>query len=204
MGISPGLARTTVGAKVNGTIVDVFRPFTSDSKLELFKFNSDDGKHMFWHSSAHILGQAIELLFPEARLCIGPPIEEGGFYYDVYLPGKDNTITPDHIKQLQTLVNKIIKAKQPFERIILKDEALDMFKENKFKLEIINKKVPDNDVCTAYRCGPLIDLCKGPHIRLTSDVKTLKVLKSSSAYWLGNNQMKHYKEYMVLVFQIKN
>lgn len=183
-GISSGLARRMVAAKVNGEVRDLLRPFEEDSRLELLDFKHPDGQHTFWHSSAHVLGQAIELQYPNAKLCIGPPIETGGFYYDVFLD--DKVVTEGDYKKLEKFITGISKEKQPFTRIVLtKEEALDMFHDNPFKVEIINNKVPDGETCTAYRCGPLIDLCRGPHVPNTSCIKAMKVTSNSSAYWLG-------------------
>eukprot|EP00297_Palpitomonas_bilix_P004453 CAMPEP_0113874636 /NCGR_PEP_ID=MMETSP0780_2-20120614/4449_1 /TAXON_ID=652834 /ORGANISM="Palpitomonas bilix" /LENGTH=687 /DNA_ID=CAMNT_0000860441 /DNA_START=24 /DNA_END=2087 /DNA_ORIENTATION=- /assembly_acc=CAM_ASM_000599 len=189
-GISKGLADSSVVAKLNGeTLWDMFRPLEDDASLELCKFDSDEGRHVYWHSSAHILGQALELKFG-AHLCVGPAISEG-FYYDVYMEDETKKVSEDDFKDIEKLVNDIVKQKQPFKRIELtKEEALELFKYNPFKVEIINKKVPDGAICTAYQCGPLVDLCRGPHLPTTGNVKTFAVTKNSAAYWLGdaNNQ----------------
>lgn len=183
-GISNSLAERIIVAKVNGEIRDLQRPLLVDSKLELLDFESPEGQYTFWHSSAHVLGQALEKEFAESKLCIGPPVEEGGFYYDVYLG--DRKVTPDDYKALERTIAWVQKQKQPFVRLELtKDEAKEMFKDNQFKLEILNTKVPDGAMCTAYRCGPLIDLCKGPHVPNTGLVKAMAVTKHSSAYWLA-------------------
>jgi len=185
-GISAGLASSVVIAKVNGTLWDGERPLEGDCSLELLKFDSPEGQHVFWHSSAHLLGQALELLLG-AKLCIGPPLDDqGGFYYDCALDD-GRAIVPDDCTAIKAMVQKIVKEKQPFVRVELtKQEALDMFAENKYKQEIINKKVPDGERCTAYRCGPLVDLCRGPHVPTTGKIKAFEVVKNSSAYWLGN------------------
>lgn len=184
IGISKGLAQRMVAAKVNGEVRDLCRPFEEDSRLELLDFAHPDGEHVFWHSSAHVLGQAIECQFPDAKLCIGPPVETGGFYYDVFLD--DKVVSQDDYKKLDKHIKGIQKQKQPFQRMVLKkEEALAMFDDNPFKKEIIQKKVPDGETCTAYRCGPLIDLCKGPHVPNTSCIKAMNVTSNSSAYWLG-------------------
>jgi len=185
-GISEGLKLKVVAAKINGKVMDSFRPLEEDCSLKLLTFDSPEGEFVFWHSSAHVLGQSLELTYDDARLCIGPPIEDGGFYYDVNLPEK-KAITPDDFKKLESRISKIVKKKQPFVRLELeKDEALRMFANNKFKQEIIQNKVPDGERCTAYRCGPLIDLCRGPHIPNTGKIKAMSVTKNSSSYWLGN------------------
>lgn len=182
--ISQNLAQNAVVAKVNTTMWDLFRPLEEDCTLQLYTFDSKEGSYTFWHSSAHVLGQALELQFKDARLCIGPPVEDGGFYYDVHLT--DKKIAQSDYKDIENVVEKVIKEKQPFQRLVLKkEEALEMFKENPFKQEIIKSKVPDGGVCTAYRCGPLVDLCKGPHLPDTGRIRAMAVTKNSSSYWLG-------------------
>ena len=182
----PDLAKTVIVANVDGVNWDLLRPLEKDCLLQYFDFESKMGKYVFWHSSAHILGQAIELVFPNCRLTIGPPIEDGGFYYDVLLPdGK--VFTTEDIPKVQDTVNKIIKEKQNFSRLVLtKDQALSMFSGNKFKEQIIGR-IPAEELTTAYKNGPLIDLCRGPHILNTGKVMAMKVTRSSSAYWMGYN-----------------
>lgn len=183
-GISKQMAGRMVLAKVNGAMHDLHKPLTEDCTLELLDFETPEGKHAFWHSSAHVLGQAMELTYEGARLCIGPPLEEGGFYYDMYLD--ETKVKPEDFKGLEKIISKVQSEKQPFVRLALKkEEALEMFKDNPFKIEIINSKVPDGAMCSAYRCGPLIDLCRGPHIPHTGLIKAFSVTKNSSAYWLG-------------------
>lgn len=181
-GISQGLADNTVIAKVNNELWDLDRPLESDCKLELLKFDHPEGQQVFWHSSAHILGEAMERVYGGC-LCYGPPIENG-FYYDMYLG--DKGISNLDFPYLETLYKSIVKEKQPFERLeMTKEELLEMFKYNEFKLRIINEKI-HTPTTTVYRCGPLIDLCRGPHIRHTGKVKAIKVTKNSSTYWEGN------------------
>lgn len=137
---------------------------------------------VFWHSSAHILGESMEREFG-VHLCHGPPTDSG-FFYDAYT-GKD-IFNQDHYKTLEEAAKKIVGEKQTFQRIILtKEEALKLFAYNPFKVQLIETKIPDGGKVTAYRNGDLIDLCTGPHVPMTSRVKAFKVMKNSSAYWLG-------------------
>ncbi|CAL1530765.1 unnamed protein product [Lymnaea stagnalis] len=179
--ISQGLADNTVIAKVNGELWDLDRPLEKDSSLQLLKFEDPDGQYVFWHSSAHILGEAMERHYG-GHLCYGPPIEEG-FYYDMWSP---EPVSSNDFPNLETLTKNITKEKQPFERLEMsKEDLLKMFEYNEFKQRIINEKV-DTPTTTVYRCGPLIDLCRGPHVRHTGKVKALAVTKNSSTYWEGN------------------
>ncbi|XP_068984284.1 threonine--tRNA ligase 1, cytoplasmic isoform X1 [Bombus flavifrons] len=180
--ISQGLADSTVIAKVNNELWDLDRPLESDCKLELLKFDHPDGQQVFWHSSAHILGEAMERVYGGC-LCYGPPIENG-FYYDMYVG--ETGISNLDFPFLETLYKKIAKDKQPFERLeMTKEDLLEMFKYNEFKVRIINEKI-HTPTTTVYRCGPLIDLCRGPHVRHTGKVKAIKITKGSSTYWEGN------------------
>ncbi|KAH9773419.1 threonine--tRNA ligase 1 [Citrus sinensis] len=183
-GISKSLAANALISMVNGVLWDMTRPLEADCDLKLFTFDSDEGRDTFWHSSAHILGQAIEQQYG-CKLCIGPCTTRGeGFYYDAFYG--DLGLNPDHFKSIDSEADKAAKERQPFERIeVTRDQALEMFSDNNFKVEIIND-LPADKTITVYRCGPLVDLCRGPHIPNTSFVKGFGCLKASSAYWRGN------------------
>ncbi|XP_017267712.1 threonine--tRNA ligase 1, cytoplasmic [Kryptolebias marmoratus] len=184
-GISQGLADNTVIAKVNGSVWDLDRPLEDDCSLQLLKFDDEEAQAVYWHSSAHILGEAMEKVYGGC-LCYGPPIENG-FYYDMFL--EHEGVSSNDFPCLETLCKKIIKEKQPFERLEIKKETLlEMFKYNKFKCRILNEKVT-TPTTTVYRCGPLIDLCRGPHVRHTGKIKALKIHKNSSTYWEGKADM---------------
>ncbi|KAG6654472.1 hypothetical protein CIPAW_05G147900 [Carya illinoinensis] len=182
--ISKSLAANALISQVNGVLWDMTRPLEDDCELKLFTFDSDEGRDTFWHSSAHILGESVEQEYG-CKLCIGPCTTRGeGFYYDAFYG--DLGLNDDHFKQIESAAMKAVADKQPFERIeVSKDEALQIFSENHFKIEIIND-LPADKTITVYRCGPLVDLCRGPHIPNTSFVKAIACLKASSAYWRGN------------------
>uniref|UniRef100_A0A3B4ULW9 threonine--tRNA ligase n=1 Tax=Seriola dumerili TaxID=41447 RepID=A0A3B4ULW9_SERDU len=185
-GISQGLADNTVIAKVNNGVWDLDRPLEDDCSLQLLKFDDEEAQAVYWHSSAHILGEAMEKVYGGC-LCYGPPIENG-FYYDMFLENNEGVSSND-FPCLENLCKKIIKEKQPFERLEIKKETLlEMFKYNKFKCRILNEKVT-TPTTTVYRCGPLIDLCRGPHVRHTGKIKALKIHKNSSTYWEGKADM---------------
>ncbi|XP_041855734.1 threonine--tRNA ligase 1, cytoplasmic [Melanotaenia boesemani] len=184
-GISQGLADNTVIAKVNNGVWDLDRPLEEDCSLQLLKFDDEEAQAVYWHSSAHILGEAMERVYGGC-LCYGPPIENG-FYYDMFL--ENEGVSSNDFPCLENLCKKIIKEKQPFERLeIRKETLLEMFKYNKFKCRILNEKVT-TPTTTVYRCGPLIDLCRGPHVRHTGKIKALKIHKNSSTYWEGKADM---------------
>uniref|UniRef100_A0A8B9VVI0 threonine--tRNA ligase n=1 Tax=Anas zonorhyncha TaxID=75864 RepID=A0A8B9VVI0_9AVES len=185
VGISQGLASNAVIAKVNGELWDLDRPLEGDCTLELLMFDNEEAQAVYWHSSAHILGEAMEGYYGGC-LCYGPPIENG-FYYDMYI--EDRGVSSTEFPALENHCKNIIKEKQAFERLEVKKEILlDMFKYNKFKCRILNEKV-NTPTTTVYRCGPLIDLCRGPHVRHTGKIKALKIFKNSSTYWEGKADM---------------
>mmetsp|Transcript_3968 Transcript_3968/g.11898 ORF Transcript_3968/g.11898 Transcript_3968/m.11898 type:complete len:700 (+) Transcript_3968:207-2306(+) len=181
--ISEGLARNALVALVNDAMWDLERPLEGDCSLKICDFEADEGKTVLWHSTAHMLGEAMEYKY-KGELCIGPPLEDG-FYYDIYL-GEAKTVHEDDFKDLENRVDKIAKSKRKFQRMELtKQEAKEMFGYNRFKMELI-ERMEEGTTITAYRDGPFIDLCRGPHIPNSARVKALMVRKASSAYWLGN------------------
>ncbi|XP_029497574.1 threonine--tRNA ligase 2, cytoplasmic-like isoform X2 [Oncorhynchus nerka] len=185
-GISQGLADNAVISQVNGDLWDLDRPLEKSCSLEILRFDNDDAQAVYWHSSAHILGEAMERFYGGC-LCYGPPIENG-FYYDMFLDGPQG-VSSTEFEYLEALCKSVVKEKQPFERLeVSKETLLKMFKYNKFKCRILNEKVT-TPTTTVYRCGPLIDLCRGPHVRHTGKIKALKIYKNSSTYWEGRSDM---------------
>ena len=182
--ISSSLAKRILISKVNGVLWDLLRPLESNCSLELLDFDHKDAKMVFWHSSAHVLGEACERHYA-CRLCIGPPIENG-YYYEM---GMDRAISQSDYPALNSLSKKICSEKQKFERLVMsKSDLLEMFKHNRFKVHIIQDKIPDGTFTTVYRCGPLIDLCYGPHIPDTGRIKSMMITKNSASYFLGDSK----------------
>lgn len=182
--ISRGLADNVVVAKVGDQMWDLDRPLESDCQLKLFKYEDEEGQYAFWHSTAHLMGQAMELAYG-GSLCYGPPIEQG-FYYDMHVDESKEGISTKDFAALEKIMKNAVQEKQPFERLeISKEDLLKMFEYNEFKLRIINEKVT-TPTTTVYRNGPLIDLCRGPHLRHTGKIKGFKLTKNSSSYWEGD------------------
>ncbi|EGP83274.1 threonine--tRNA ligase, partial [Zymoseptoria tritici IPO323] len=182
--ISKSLFERTVIARVDGELWDLDRPLEKSCSLELLDFDHPEGKKVFWHSSAHILGEACERRYG-CSLCIGPPVDDG-FYYEMALP-ENGAVTAADYKPLKQIAEKAIKEKQPFERLELsKEDLLEMFSYNKYKTHIINDKIADGTRTTVYRCGPLIDLCRGPHVPNTGRIKAFDIMKNSASYFLGD------------------
>ncbi|KAI0142691.1 threonyl-tRNA synthetase [Xylariaceae sp. FL1272] len=188
-GISNSLYKRTVVARLDGEhekLWDLDRPLERSCALELLSFDDPQGKQVFWHSSAHVLGEACERRFG-CSLCIGPPTDDG-FYYEMALPG-GAAVQQSDWALLEGIVGGIVKERQRFERLeITKDDLLSMFSYNKYKQYIISTKIPDGTSTTVYRNGPLIDLCRGPHIPDTGRIEAFAIMKNSASYWLGSQE----------------
>lgn len=186
--ISEGLARNVLAAKVNGQVWDALRPITSDASLQLLTWNDTEGKATMWHSSAHLMAEAIEQLYPGVKFGIGPDIENG-FYYDMDFG--DRTITPDDLLAIEAKMLELARQKQGYQRReVSKAEALDYFtkKNDEYKLELI-ADLPDGEI-SFYESGSFTDLCRGPHLPDTSPIKAVKLLNIAGAYWRGDEKRK--------------
>ena len=167
----------------DGELWDLNRPLIGDCELKLLKYEDPESKTVFSHSSAHVLGAALEAAYG-AYLTIGPPLQSG-FYYDSYI-GPNNSLSDEDLKKIDDKAGEVCKKKFPFQRLVLsKAEALEMFASNPFKVSLITNKVPDGSKTTVYKCGPLIDLCMGPHLPHTGKIKAFASVKTSATNWLG-------------------
>lgn len=183
--IGKSFATRQVISKVNGELWDLTRPLEGDANLEFLDFEHPEGKQVFWHSSAHVLGEACECHYG-CHLSYGPPTEDG-FFYDMSIENGEGSVSQDDFGKLEEVASGVIREKQDFVRLeMTKEQLLKMFAYNKYKVQFISDKVPDGTSTTVYRCGPLIDLCLGPHIIDTGKIKAFKILKNSSSYFLGN------------------
>ncbi|KAG8689472.1 threonyl-tRNA synthetase, partial [Ceratobasidium sp. 394] len=181
--LSKSLSERIVIAKVDGQLWDLERPLESSCKLELLDFEHPEGKRVFWHSSAHVLGEAAERHYG-CHLCVGPPTDDG-FFYEMAI--QDRTVAAGGYPALETVAKSAMKDKQRFERLVVpKETLLEMFKYNKYKVQLIQSKIPDGTSTTVYRCGPMIDLCVGPHVPHTGRIKAFMITKNSSSYFLGD------------------
>ena len=176
--ISEGFARNCVAMKIDDQLLDLTRPIAEDCAIQFVTTNDADGLEILRHSSAHIMAEAVLNIYPEAKLTIGPVVEEG-FYYDIDMA----PIPEEKLGAIEAEMKKIIKAKAEFERrVVSKNEALELFKDNPFKLELINE-LPEDEEISLYQNGQFVDLCRGPHIPHTGMVKGVKLMKISGAYW---------------------
>ncbi len=182
--IGKRLGEDALIARINGKLKDLFVPINEDSNLQIITYNDKEGVETFRHSTAHLLAHAVVDLFPEAKPTIGPVVEEG-FYYDF---GINHHFTPEDLLKLEQRMKDIADKNFKVERLELNEhEAKKMFKENKFKLELIKEFVESNQPLSAYKQGDFVDLCRGPHIPNTGRMKGLKLTKISSAYWKGDS-----------------
>ena len=187
-GISEGLARVVVSAKVNGEVWDLSRPIMEDATLSLLKFDDLDGKKTFWHSSSHLLAEALEALYPGIKLGIGPAIDNG-FYYDVDFG--EHPFSSNDFEKVEQKMKELASQANTFDRKeISKSDAIAYFteKNDPYKLELIDGL--DDGQITFYTQGNFTDLCRGPHIQNTSSIKAIKLLNVAAAYWRGDEKNK--------------
>ncbi len=213
--ISEGLARNVLSAKINDKVVDAVLPINEDCQFQLLTFNDVEGKSTLWHSSAHLMAEALEALYPGVKLGIGPAIENG-FYYDVDFG--DKSISPDELPKIEQKMLELARLNSTFNRTaVSKAEAVDFFtkKGDEYKLELIND-LTDGTI-TFYNQGNFTDLCRGPHIPNTGFIKAVKLLSIAGAYWRGDEKRKQLtriygitflkdkdlKDYLVLLEEAK-
>ncbi|MFI5138494.1 MAG: threonine--tRNA ligase [Sphingobacteriales bacterium] len=186
--ISEGLARNVLAAEVDGQVWDASRPIEKDSAVKLLTWNDTQAKATFWHSSAHLMAEALEALYPGTKFGIGPAIETG-FYYDVDFG--DREFSSDEFKQIEDKIMELAKTKEEFTRKpVSKADAIDYFteKDDEYKLDLI-KDLPDGSI-TFYTQGNFTDLCRGPHIPNTGFIKAVKLMSVAGAYWRGDESRK--------------
>ncbi len=174
--------KEVIAAKINGMVTDLNTEVKQDSDVELLTFKNPEGKEVFRHSSAHVLAHAIKHLYPKAKNTIGPPVEEG-FYYDF----GDLSIKEEDFKKIEREMHDICKGNHTFEKTVLTIKKVkEMFKDNKYKIEIAEEAQKAGQELTAYQDGDFIDLCEGPHILSTGCIKAVKLMKIAGAYWRGD------------------
>lgn len=197
--ISEGLARMATCGKINGKVCDLRTPITEDeSNVEILTFESDlEGKKAYWHTTSHIMAQAVMHLFPDTKFAIGPAIDDGGFYYD--FDSTESFNDEDKLK-IEEEMKKIIKADYPIEKFTLsKEEALKLMADQPYKIELIND-IPEGEEISFYKQGDFTDLCCGPHLMSTGKVKAIKLLNNSGAYWRGDEHNKMLQRIYAISF----
>ena len=196
--ISEGLARVVLAAKINGEVRDLARPITEDGTITFLKWEDKEGKSTFWHSSAHLLAEALEALHPGIKFGIGPPIENG-FYYDV--DTGDKPLTAADLPALEQKVLELARKKSEFVRTeVSKADAIQYFteKNDEYKLELIDG-LEDGSI-TFYQQGNFVDLCRGPHIPTTEPIKAVKITNLAGAYWRGDEKRKQLTRIYAITF----
>ncbi len=184
-----GLYKSACGAKINGVVSDIRTPIMNDCELSILTFNDDEGKKIYWHTTSHILAQAVTRLFPDAVLAIGPAIDNG-FYYDFDL---NCTLSPEDLEKIEAEMKKIIKENLTIEKIEKSpEEAIDLMKKNnqKYKIELIEEHSKKGEKISFFKQGEFIDLCAGPHIMSTGLIKAFKLTSCTGAYWRGDSKSK--------------
>lgn len=196
--ISEGLARNVLAAEVNGVVVDASRPLPDNATVKLLTWNDENGKSTMWHSSAHLMAEALESLYPGIKLAIGPPIENG-FYYDVDFEGK--AFTQEDFSKVEKLMLELARQKNEFVRKeVSKADAISYFTEkgDQYKLELI-EGLQDGEI-TFYTQGNFTDLCRGPHIPNTGFIKAAKLMNVAGAYWRGDEKNKMLTRVYAITF----
>ena len=184
--ISMGLYRAACAARVNGEVADLRTPLTTDCTLEILTFDDNDGKKAYWHTTSHVMAQAIKRLYPTVKLAIGPSIDSG-FYYDF-----DHTsgFSPEDLSAIEAEMKKIIHEALPIERFTLsREDALSQMADEPYKIELI-QNLPEDSEISFYRQGDFVDLCAGPHLPDTGRLKAVKLLSATGAYWRGDSKNK--------------
>jgi threonyl-tRNA synthetase len=185
--IGPKLSKASLAAEVNGSLMDMTTPLQEEASVRFLTFDDEDGVDIFRHSSSHVMAQAVKRLYPEAKLAIGPPIQDG-FYYDIDL---GESINESDLKRIEKEMDRIVAQKIPFEREVLpRDKAIELFRKlgEAYKVEMIEEI--DEDTVSVYRQGDFVDMCRGPHVPDTGYVKSYKLLHTAGAYWRGDEHKK--------------
>lgn len=200
--ISDGLARVAVGIYVNNKPYDLSRPITMDATIRIVTFDNDEGKEIFWHSTAHLMAEALESMYPGVKFGIGPPIE-AGFYYDVDLPG-DVKLSVADLPKIEAKMMELVKRDVPYERVEMTwGDAVAYFTEkgDEYKLELL-EGLKDSEI-TFYRQGEFTDLCRGTHVPSTGLIKYPKLLSVAGAYWRGDEKRKQLTRIYGIAFPKK-
>lgn len=200
-GISHNLALKVIAIEFNGKMYDTNHPLNEDGSLILHTFDTNKGKEVYWHSTSHLMAQAVKELYPDVKVTIGPSIEQG-FYYDF---DREEAFSDEDLEKIEKKMYDLSKAELPYTRKeVTRNEAIDFFsKQNEnYKVEILNE-IPEGDTISMYTQGSFTDLCRGPHVLNTGKLKAYKLLKTSGAYWRGDEKNKMLKRIYGISFPSK-
>jgi threonyl-tRNA synthetase len=197
--IGAGLYKAACAGKINGEVVDLRTPIQEDCTLEILTFQDAQGQQAYWHTASHIMAQAVKRLYPEAKLAIGPSIDQG-FYYDMDL---ERPLTPEDLPKIEAEMKKIIKENLPLERFELPaDEAKALMQEQgqDYKVELIEEHAGKGEAISFYKQGEFTDLCAGPHLLSTGNLKAVKLTNATAAYWRGDSNNKQLQRLYGIAF----
>lgn len=200
--ISPRLAEDTLAVKVNDSIKDLNSSINSDSEVQFLKFNDEEGKEVYWHSTSHLMAHAVQEIYPEAKFGVGPAIENG-FYYDIDI---NTSLTEAELTKIENKMLEITKSNEEFKRQDLsKDEAIKYFekKGDQYKLEILSEIDENSEKISLYHEGNFVDLCRGPHLPSVNKIKYVKLLNISGSYWRGDEKNKQLQRIYGISFPKK-
>ena len=200
--ISPRLAAETLAAKLDGKVIDLNRPIDKDGSIKFLKFDDDEGKEVYWHSTSHLMAHAIQDIYPEAKFGVGPAID-AGFYYDIDI---NSQLHDDDLKKIEDKMTELAKKDEHFERVELsKQEAIDFFskKGDQYKLELLEGMDENSETISIYNEGDFTDLCRGPHVPSTGKIKYVKLLNISGSYWRGDEKNKQLQRIYGISFPKK-
>ncbi|MEJ2507093.1 MAG: threonine--tRNA ligase [Ignavibacteriaceae bacterium] len=201
--ISPKLARNALAVKINGSIIDIKRPLDKDTSIKFLTFDDDEGKHIYWHSTSHLMAHAVQSIYPEAKFGVGPAIDNG-FYYDIDI---NSSLTEEDLKKIEEKMMQISKQDESFKRVELsKDEAVRFFekKGDQYKLELLSEMDEIKEKISIYNEGNFTDLCRGPHLPSTGKIKYVKLLNISGSYWRGDEHNKQLQRIYGISFPKKS
>ncbi len=201
--ISSNLAKNALALKTNGSIIDLKRPLDKDTSIKFLTFDDEEGKHVYWHSTSHLMAHAVQSIYPEAKFGVGPAIDNG-FYYDIDI---NSSLTEDDLKKIEEKMIQISKQNEGFERVELsKDEAVNFFKKkgDQYKLELLSEMDESKEKISIYNEGDFTDLCRGPHLPSTGKIKYVKLLNISGSYWRGDEHNKQLQRIYGISFPKKS
>ena len=197
--ISAGLQRAAVGAKLGKRLLGMPDEIDEDGDIKILKFDDKEGKEIFWHTSSHVMALAIKRLWPETKFAIGPSID-AGFYYDLDL---EHRFTPEDLEHIEKEMKKIVKEGLAMEkRIVSKQEAMDFFKDQPYKIDLI-EHLPEDETISIYKLGDFEDLCRGPHMADVKKIGAVKLLSVAGAYWRGDEKNKMLQRIYGITFEKK-
>ena len=197
--ISAGLQRAAVGAKLGKRLLGMPDEIDEDGDIKILKFDDKEGKEIFWHTSSHVMALAIKRLWPETKFAIGPSID-AGFYYDLDL---EHRFTPEDLEAIEKEMKKIVKEGLSMEkRIVSKQEAMDFFKDQPYKIDLI-EHLPEDETISIYKLGDFEDLCRGPHMADVKKIGAVKLLSVAGAYWRGDEKNKMLQRIYGITFEKK-